>query len=102
MSGLPMMKRDSKKSVSNFVMKQSQSSKDCFRLWIVYDLGRSLGTLPTSREHRIKKTVHAAGKKLAQVYLEAYPDTEPAIRQQLEQIMSMELDDPLDVVDAYP
>jgi len=67
---------------------------------LVYDLGE-VWVHYLHQESIELKTVHAAGRKLAQLHMEAYPEMESAIRQQLEHIANMELDPPLDLVWAY-
>lgn len=67
---------------------------------LIYDLGE-IWVHYRHQQTVDLKTVHAAGKRLIQTYLETYPKTETAIRQRLQRIMSMGLDSPCELVDAY-
>lgn len=67
---------------------------------LVFDLEEHWTYYSGQREVELK-AVHAAGKKLFEVYLEAYPDTEPAVRERLERIVNMGLDDAPELVRAY-
>ena len=67
---------------------------------LVYDL-EEYWSIDSGQRDVEMKTIHAAGKMLIQAYLEAYPETEGAIRQQLEHTVNAESDTPRDLVDAY-
>jgi hypothetical protein len=75
------------------------------RLLSVLDLMCDLGEVWVHCRHREAvnlRTMHAAGRKFAEVCLEVHPGTtEGRIRERLEDIMSADIESPVDVVDAY-
>jgi hypothetical protein len=67
---------------------------------IVYDLGE-IWVHYLHREKVDLGTVHAAGTRLINVFLEVHTEIRPELCQDLEHIVNLGLDKPLETVDAY-
>lgn len=86
------------KGLNNGELTAEQRLASVLRL--VFDL-ETYRTFYSGQREVALKTVHAVGKKLIRTYLEAHPDTELGIRQRLQAISNMGVDNPTNLRHAY-